>query len=108
MNVPQYANKKHACRTFVASWTKPQSLPQKLEKNLGTAKGYLEHTKKRLEKVSKKMESIVTGLEKEINDSVQSLINVVGLFMSQHTGLELTHTTDQGADRTAQGRHGKG
>lgn len=78
------------------------------KENLGTAKHYLEHTKKILENVSKKMKSIVTEHEKEINDSVQSLINLVGLFVSQHTGLELTHTTDQGADRTAQGRHGKG
>ncbi|KAH0399183.1 hypothetical protein KCU89_g6472, partial [Aureobasidium melanogenum] len=48
-----------------------------------TAKGYLEHTKKTLEKVSKKMESIVTGLEKEINDSVQSLINVIKAQIEQ-------------------------
>ncbi|KAG9759982.1 hypothetical protein KCU73_g3114, partial [Aureobasidium melanogenum] len=81
--VQELESKLHACWTFVASWTKPQSLPHKLEKNLGTAKGYLEHTKKTLEKVSKKMESIVTGLEKKINDSVQSSINLIKAQIEQ-------------------------
>ncbi|KAH0355626.1 hypothetical protein KCU83_g1744, partial [Aureobasidium melanogenum] len=46
-------------------------------KRLGIAKHYLEHTKETLQNVSKKMESIVTGLEKEINDSVQISINLI-------------------------------
>lgn len=54
-------------------------------KRLGIAKHYLEHTKEILDNVSKRMESIVTGLEKEINDSVQSSINLVRRSMSQHT-----------------------
>ncbi|KAH0147523.1 hypothetical protein KCU67_g11830, partial [Aureobasidium melanogenum] len=53
------------------------------KENLGTAKHYLEHTKKILENVSKKMKSIVTGLEKEINDSVQSSINLIKAQIEQ-------------------------
>ncbi|KAG9604986.1 hypothetical protein KCU77_g886, partial [Aureobasidium melanogenum] len=60
-----------------------ESLPQQLGKNLGTAKRYLEHTKEILENVSKKMEPVVTGLEKEINDSVQGSINLIKAQIEQ-------------------------
>ncbi|KAG9660329.1 hypothetical protein KCU95_g8809, partial [Aureobasidium melanogenum] len=52
-------------------------------KRLGIAKHYLEHTKEILENVSKKMESVVTGLEKEINDSVQTSINLIKAQIEQ-------------------------
>lgn len=74
----------------------------------GTIKRYLEDTKEILENISKKMEPVVAGLEKEINDSVQISINLVGLPMSQLTAAGLTGTTDQSTNRTAQGRHRKG
>ncbi|KAG9855280.1 hypothetical protein KCU98_g1127, partial [Aureobasidium melanogenum] len=52
-------------------------------RRLGIAKHYLEHTKEILDNVSKRMESIVTALEKEINDSVQSSINLIKAQIEQ-------------------------
>lgn len=57
----------------------------KTRKHCGPAKPYLEHTKKTLDKVSKNMERVVTGLEKETNDSVQTSINLVSTQRIQST-----------------------
>lgn len=80
----------------------------KNRKSSGAAKRYLEHTKKTLGQVSKNMERVTTGLEKEINDTVESSINLVGLLMTQCIELRLTLIAAQDTDRTAQRRHGKG
>ncbi|KAH0344310.1 hypothetical protein KCU81_g4776, partial [Aureobasidium melanogenum] len=49
----------------------------------GTTKRYLEDTKEILENISKKMEPVVAGLEKEINDSVQISINLIKAQIEQ-------------------------
>lgn len=64
----------------------------------GAAKRYLEHTKKTLGQVSKNTERVTTGLEKEINEAVESSINLVGLLMTQRAEPRLTLITAQGTD----------